>query len=548
MTHSLRALPWLLMLASGGAASAASNWVSTATHPSEIFSSDGESLAAAEEVAPGQAVQIAISLKLRNRDLLEQRVAAIRGAGSTDFIGETELDARHLPTQAQVAAVVAHLTANGFRNVEVAPNRLLVTATGSAANVKTAFNTTLHHFGAGAARVFSNTSDAQVPQALSDVVLAVHGLQSGDRLHPLAIRADAVSEDLDPMFTRPPRPVGHLPTDFEGIYGAAALPAATTAVIGIIASGDLTQTLSDFAIFLGNAGFTPFTPTVTYVGTRSSDTSGTPEWDLDSQNSLAAAGGKLKEMVFYVGTSLADAPLIAAFNQAVTENRAKVINISLGGCENSAKTSGFTASSDQIFSLGVSQGQTFSVSTGDSGSKECGRRATGQSYPAVSPYVMAIGGTTVLTTGTNVYKSESAWSGGGGGPSTTEAAPSWQVSSGVLHGGTGRGVPDISFDGDPASGSKIVVNGAIAQYGGTSLSAPLFSGFWSRIRAASTKSLVYPDPSIYKFGPTNPSLFHDVTTGSNGGFTAAAGWDYTTGFGSLNVGNLASFIAATPTW
>ena len=548
MMHSIRTVPWLLMLALGSAANAAPGWVSTATHPSEIFSSDGESLAAAEEVAPGQAVEIAVSLKVRNRDLLEQRVAAIRGAGSTDFIGEAELVGRHLPTQAQVTAVVTHLTAAGFRNIEVAPNRLLVTATGSAANVKTAFNTTLRNFGAGATRVYSNTSDAQVPEALADIVLAVHGLQSGDRLHPLAIRAGVTSEDLDPKITRRPRPVGHLPTDFEGIYGAAGLPAATNAVIGIIASGNLDPTLSDFAIFLGNVGFTPFTPTVTYVGTRSSDTKGTPEWDLDSQDSLAAAGGKVKEMVFYVATSLADAPLIAAFNQAMHENRANVINVSLGGCENSAKTSGFTASSDQIFALAVSQGQTFSVSTGDSGSKECGRRATGQSYPAVSPYVMAIGGTTVITTGTNVYASESTWSGGGGGPSTTEAAPTWQLASGVLGAGTARGVPDISFDADPASGAKIVVNGTIAQYGGTSLSAPLFTGFWSRIRSASAKVLAFPDPSIYKFGVANPSLFHDVTTGSNGGFTAGAGWDYASGFGSLNVGNLATFIAATPTW
>ena len=67
MMHSIRSAPWILMLAFGSAASAAPGWVSTATHPSEIFSSDGESLAAAEEVAPGQAVQIAVSLKLRNR-------------------------------------------------------------------------------------------------------------------------------------------------------------------------------------------------------------------------------------------------------------------------------------------------------------------------------------------------------------------------------------------------------------------------------------------------------------------------------------------------
>ena len=149
------------------------------------------------------------------------------------------------------------------------------------------------------------------------------------------------------------------------------LPKKDGAKFPFAAMGDSDKVRAgDWALALGNPFLlaTDFTPTVTYVGTKSSDTSGTPEWDLDSQDALAAAGGKVKEMVFYVATSLADAPLISTFNQSVSENRAKVINVSLGGCENGARTSGFTAASDQIFALAVSQGQTFSVSTGDSGS------------------------------------------------------------------------------------------------------------------------------------------------------------------------------------
>lgn len=536
MTHILRTVPWMLAAAFGTAASAAPAWVSTATLTPEVFSSTGDPLAAAEEVAPGQEIQIAVSLKLRDRAALERRIERIR-AGTPDFIEATDLARVHLPTSAQVELVVQHLTQAGFRNIEVAPNRLLVTATGSAANVKSAFNTTLRNFGSGESRVYSNVGDAQVPAALAGTVLAVHGLQSGNRLHPMI-------EELSPQAR--PVAVGHSPTDFPIIYGASGLPPATNATLGIIAQGSLTQTLVDLAAFVTSAGYTPFAPTVTFVGTHSTDTSGTPEWDLDSQDGLAAAGGKLKEMVFYVATTLQDAPLLATFNQAVVENRAKVINVSLGGCETSSKTSGFTASGDQIFAVGVAQGQTFSISSGDSGSKECGRRAGNQqSYPAVSPYVMAIGGTTLYTTGATTFLSEKTWKGGGGGPSTTETAAPWQQSSGVLN-GTARGVPDISFDADPNSGSKIIVNGALAQYGGTSLSAPLFAGFWARIMSASTKTLGFPDPSIYKYGGANAGLFHDVTTGSNGGFTAVAGWDYATGWGSVNIGALATFIANTP--
>jgi pseudomonalisin/xanthomonalisin len=539
----------MLLATFGSAASAAPGWVGTATHRTDVYSDAGAPVAAAEEVAPGQEVQIAVSLKLRNRDALDQRIARIRAGSSADIISTDQLAGLHLPTAAQVDRVVQHLSQAGFRYITVAPNRLLITATGSAGNVKSAFNTTLYNFGAGASRVFANVGDAQVPAALSDLVLAVHGLQNASHLRPMYQLAGAVdATDAGTLArTRPPKPVGHTPTDFPLIYGASSMPAATNAVVGIISNGEMNPTLADLAKFETSAGFTAVPTTVTYVGTHGTDTSGTIEWDLDSQSSLSAAGGKMKELVFYVATTLADAPLLAAFNQAVVENRAKVINVSLGGCETSSQSSGFNASGDQIFAVAVSQGQTFSVSTGDSGSLECGRRAGNeQSYPAVSPYVMAIGGTTLTTTGTTAYLGETTWKSGGGGPSTTEAAPSWQVASGVLGGGTGRGVPDISFDADPNSGAKIIVNGVVTQVGGTSLSAPLFSGFWARIQSNSGKVLGFPDASIYKYAAANPALFHDVTSGSNGGFTAAAGWDYGTGWGSVNIGAMATFIANTP--
>jgi pseudomonalisin/xanthomonalisin len=167
---------------------------------------------------------------------------------------------------------------------------------------------------------------------------------------------------------------------------------------------------------------------------------------------------------------------------------------------------------------------------------------------------MAIGGTKVYTTSAGAWSSEAAWtcttstacskSGGtGGGVSSTETAPSWQKSSGVLGSSTKRGVPDVSFAGDPASGASVIVNGTTAQWGGTSLAAPIFVGFWARIQSAHNNSLAFPASAIYQYGVANQStLFHDVTTGSNGGYSAKAGWDYTTGFGSINVGNFYTFL------
>ncbi|MGC0153772.1 S53 family peptidase [Chromobacterium vaccinii] len=525
----------------GAGAQAAEAWVDTATQAHPLVSTLTSSVAAKStgELAAGQSVHVAVTLKLRNKAQLDALTGSLLAGTSHKTLSHAEFMAQYAPTQAQAQKVVAHLQKSGFRNIKVAPNRMLITADGSAATAKTAFNATLHHFSVNGRTAFANVSAAQVPQSLGDVVLAVHGLQNVHTFHTTLHKASGV-KTLASAKTN--SAVGHNPTDFPLIYNASSLPAASNTTVGIISEGDLTQTLQDLQQFEDSAGYSYVQTNVVNAGDASSDTDGTDEWNLDSQDILAAAGGALQQLNFYVATSMTNDDITAAYNAAVSDGSAKVINVSLGECESDAKSDGTIASDDQIFQTAVAQGQTFAVSTGDSGSAECGRSA-GQSYPATSPYVIAVGGTTVNTSGTTKYSSESVWNGGGGGPSVVEAAPSWQTSAGVLTTSkTKRGVPDVSFDADPNSGAKVIVNGSSEQIGGTSLAAPLFTGFWARIQSAHKNSLVSPNPAIYQFFKANPSLYHDVTTGSNGGYKATASWDYATGWGSLNVANLNTFI------
>jgi pseudomonalisin/xanthomonalisin len=203
---------------------------------------------------------------------------------------------------------------------------------------------------------------------------------------------------------------------------------------------------------------------------------------------------------------------------------------------------------DASFKIGMAQGQTFTISTGDSGAYECNGSKVGASYPAVSPYVTAIGGTTLSTTGTTVYLSESTWSDGGGGYSTTETEPKYQKK--VLGKMSGRAVPDISFSADPSSGAIIVYNGQHAQYGGTSLSAPMFMGFWARMQSMNGNALVAPNAALYKYTQKKKNArayTHDVTTGSNG-YPATPGWDLATGYGSLDIADFATFVGSTSGW
>ncbi|AUH51009.1 peptidase S53 [Chromobacterium sp. ATCC 53434] len=517
-------------------AHAASGWVATRTQAAQPQKAlIGAMARDVGEATAGQTVRVAVSLKLRNKPQLDALTAGILRGAVKRRLSHAEFMSQYAPTEAQAQAVVRHLQASGFRNVKVAPNRLLITADGSAATVKTAFNTPLHRYSVNGRSLYANTAAAMVPGHLGDIVLSVQGLQNMHQFHTTLARSAAA------------KGVPHSPTDFSTIYNADSLPPASGTTVGIIAEGDLSQTLSDLQAFTSGTGFNAVNTKVINAGNPSSDIDGTVEWNLDSQDIIAAAGGAVQQMNFYVASSMGNADITAALNSAVSDNAAKVVNVSLGECESNSQSDGSTAADDQIFQSAVAQGQIFSVSTGDSGSAECGSGATGQSYPAVSPYVVAVGGTTLITSGDTGYQSERTWNGGGGGPSTTESAPSWQSASGVLSVNPGqRGVPDVSFDADPASGANVLVNGSTQPVGGTSLAAPLFTGFWARIESANGNQLGYPAPSFYKYFQANPSLYNDVVDGSNGDYSAGPGWDYATGWGSLNIAKLNAFIGQTP--
>jgi len=521
-------------------AATAEAWVATSTKAHDPR--------AAVHVAPlkaGEQVNIVVSLKLRNKTDLDALTAKLMsGAAGVKPVTSAEFMSRFAPTAAQAADVVKYLREQGFSNIEVAPNNLLVTATGGAGNIRNAFKADLHEYNVNGRRAYANVTDALVPEHLSGTVLGVVGLQTVHLMHTHAQRMTA------PAAVTPQAVAGVSIPNFASIYGASSLPSATTGTIGIITAGSLTQTIADLKSFASSAGYPAPNVTTTVVGTAGTSTSGTDEWNMDSQSSLAAAGGTISQMILYNVTDLSDASLTAGYNKAVSDNKARAINVSLGGCETNEGS--VEATQDAIFQSAVAQGQMFSVSSGDSGAYECGATAgKAQSYPAVSPYVMAIGGTTLSSSG-GTWQSETVWSctsasscqqsssgGAGGGPSLTENAPSWQTSAGVLGTSTKRGVPDISFDASPNSGALVLINGSQTQIGGTSLAAPLWAGFWTRIQAAHGNTLAFPASTIYSGAAANPSWFHDVTSG-NQGYAAGTGWDYASGYGSVQIANFSS--------
>jgi subtilase family serine protease len=474
-----------------------------------------------------QPMHIVVALKLRNRDQLDSLIAAHQTLAPAQF------STLHAPTLWQAQAVARYLTQMGFKNVVTSANRLLVSADGTAGTAQAAFQTSFARVQTHDGRLaFANNSDAHVPSSLQDSVLSVIGLQNVHQVHTFAQRAPQnVGASAAAAVT------GHNPVEFSAIYGGTGVPTAAGVTVGIISQGDMTQSVADLGLFTSNNGLPTVTTQVIYTGADSGDNSGNAEWSIDSQDIVGASGGQVGQIIFYAMPTLSDADLLADFNTAVTANVAKIINVSIGGCETGAKNDGTAAASDQIFQLGVAQGQTFSIATGDRGADECQNGGTTPSWPADSPYVVAVGGTT-LTATTTTWNSETVWVDAGGSPSTFEPKPSWQN---ALVPGTKRGLPDIALDADGNSGAIVYVNGGLQQWGGTSLAAPIFAGLWARMIAIKGTNIGFAAPQLYQLPATD---FHDVIVGNNGGETAKVGYDFASGRGSVILSRLVGQLGA----
>jgi kumamolisin len=251
-----------------------------------------------------------------------------------------------------------------------------------------------------------------------------------------------------------------------------------------------------------------------------------------------------------------------------------VISVSYGECESIVKP--FTAARTLVerqLTATAALGITTVVAAGDTGSSACARGVPASkltsadkkpqvSWPASSPWVLAVGGTNLTLNADNAIASTGVWNdtaypapftetaGGGGGSSTFESRPWWQPAQSFGSSGK-RMVPDVAAFADPSPGYPIVcspgVQGckgssqSIAFVGGTSAAAPLVAGMvalWNQ--QASREGLPRPGfvaPLLYTLAEHQPSAFADVTEGDNAMFggsccPARPGFDTATGWGS----------------
>lgn len=505
-----------------------------------------------------RSIHITVVLKLRNDTQLKAALATARSHGQAPhrIMSRAQLAATYLPTAAQAQAVATYLRKAGFTHVRVHRGNMLVSGDASAANVQSAFQTTLvnvrTHDGRSA---FANSSPVKIPAALQGTVQAVLGLQTVHKAHTLARVMATGTIGVE----------GHYPTEFPTIYDASGLPAATNVSVGVWGWGSMQNSVNDLDDFMSGTGLSAGAVNVVCTDTNGFDSNteewsdtttigdptcgglpdeGENEWSMDSQSILGMSGG-VKSLTFYAAYGPYSGALTDTLNEIVNptvgEPRPQVINASIGGCERYADANqggdGSMQADNALFEVAATQGQTFSVATGDYGSDECGDgQADSASYPASSPWVVAVSGTTLRASNTT-WARENVWFHSGGSPSSANDAQPWQT--GLTYGQyAGMRGPDVAFDANAASGELVLLQGSYEQWGGTSLAAPIFAGAWARI-LQSDPGLGFAAPHLYALPA---SALHDVRAGNNGQYIAKTGWDWASGLGSVDVGKAAAAL------
>lgn len=459
-------------------------------------------------VIPAFAESITAVLKLKEKVTMEQLAANVRNPSSDHyrrFYTPAEIRELSAPTESEYRSLIDGLKQQGYLITSESPTHLWVSV-----------------------KVERSVLNARTPFHVS-MIQSVSGLGAPRKSHPRLRFANARVQSMggiDPATIR-------TSYGFDPIYKA-----------GIDGTGQHIAIATYDGLYLDNVrqyyklvGLSPM-PTVDQVefnGTPVYSQGSAAETELDSELSGMIAPG-VSIHVFASKTN-DDPGELQMFTAILDDNRAKVVNYSWGGCE--AEVS--PAHKDEmgkVFARAVAQGVNIFVASGDSGSDSCQNGKVMADWPAASPDVVSVGGTSFGQTAGVI--AETGWDGSGGGISGIWDLPTWQATLGSPF--LKRSYPDVSFNADPYTGQAIYTgtpgSAGFQVVGGTSMSSPQWAGFLALVgqarQMAGKSEIGFINPIIYGLtAEEHMSLFHDVVSGSNGAYNSAGGWDAVTGFGSM---------------
>jgi kumamolisin len=465
------------------------------------------------------------------------------------FLSREEFQSGYGANAQDLAKIKAFAEQSGLSVIGIDPARRVVELSGTVGAMSSAFHVQLtnyeHVFG-----TFSALSGpVYMPADLAEITRGVEGLDNRVQAVTHYHRLGELSGEARPFTAG----VSYTPPQVAQLYNFPDnFPAANGAgqCIGILEFGG-GYSLTDLQNYFQKIGV-PMPPissvSVGHAQNRPTRNPNGPDAEvmLDVEVAGSIASGAKIVVYFAPNTSMG---FVNAITTAVhdTTNRPNIISISWGGPE-PTWTKQTMNLMDRAFQDAATLGISVFAAAGDSGSSDGMRRGNHVDFPASSPHVTGCGGTQ-LESSAGVISAEDVWNAPnhgatGGGVSAHFSKPSWQhgVKVPTTHRGfAGRGVPDVAGDASPLTGYLTLVDGTEGVIGGTSAVAPLWAALTALINQQLGTPVGFLNSKFYSLSAAS-GAFRDITTGNNGAFQAAAGWDPCTGWGSPNGFNLAKVL------
>jgi hypothetical protein len=548
-------------------------------------------------------LQLTIALRPRDPDALAAYASAVSTPGSADehrYLTPAEFRQLFGASAAEIATVDAALRARGLDPEPASADGLLVPLEADAGAIAHALGVHFERYRLASGRLaYANTAAPRFTTSVASLISGVVGLDDIDLPHAVGLamgrRAKRAARLQPHVVTDGPQPCSAATTvapswdaytadqlasayNFSSLYASGDLGAGETVAL-LELSNNSTTDISGYQTCYGTSAAVS---DVSVDGGAASSTTvdGEAEATLDIENVIGLAPDASIDVYQAPNSGVGVLEDYAAIfdNPSVS-----VVSTSWGECEADAGSAVIGAEAT-LFEQAATEGKSVFAAAGDQGSNDCYTGHVSDPVlavddPASQPDVTGVGGLTLSST--TYPPSETAWNdsptshgAGGGGVSSKHAMPSYQASApsslevinsnssgtpcGAGAGSYCREVPDVSADGDPATGYLIYFEGGWMGVGGTSAAAPLWAAFAALTNASGAchgTAIGFANPGLYAAaGSAYTSDFTDVTSGDNAYtpsgyagvlYPAGAGYDMTSGLGSPNGATLPAALCAS---
>jgi subtilase family serine protease len=555
---------------------------------------------------------------------LARAVSDPRSASYGKYLTPNQFRARFAPSAATTAKVKNWLKSQGFDVQYIPQNNHYISAEGTLAQAQAAFGAQFGVFKVRGLSLRAPLSELSIPSDLAASVSAIVGLDESYQFVQTYHRVDKKAPPSGGFRNAPPLPIfwatefspyafptgftalalpsvpwtvkGYTPQQIKGAYGISGYDGAgqTVAVIDAYASPTILQDVNQWSINRGLPTMNPsqlvqVVPPGVYKRPQNPQQDpqgwyGEETLDVEAVHGMAPAA-----KIVYVGAPNNRQDLDAALNHVVDRHLAQIVTNSYGFSTTELLPPGYVKPLEDTLIQAAIEGIGVYFSSGDNGDESSIFGFATTDWPASSPWVTAVGGTSLGIGVGNTRAVETGWGtsdyacatpptctragwlyGAGGGVSVVFDEPSYQVAGGLSL--TGRGVPDVAALADPQTGMLVGQTQAFPEgdhydeyrIGGTSLASPIFAGIMALADQKAGHPHGFANPLFY----ANPGAFYDVRSvktavarrNFNNGVDASAGtsdrlrtfddysgspsqhtnsgWDNVTGLGTPN----ASFL------